>query len=84
MQALQTAIDRAGGVTNLANAIGVGQSAVSNWKARSGVVPIEHCPAIEEHTGVKRWDLRPDDWHRHWPELRKRKGAPPIPEKNPA
>lgn len=30
---------------------------------------------------VMRWDTRPDDWHLIWPELRKRKGAPAIPEK---
>lgn len=27
---------------------------------------------------VMRWDLRPDDWHRIWPELRKRKDAPAV------
>ena len=25
---------------------------------------------------VKRWDLRPDDWHRIWPELIGADGAP--------
>lgn len=25
---------------------------------------------------VRRWDLRPDDWARIWPELIGRKGAP--------
>jgi DNA-binding transcriptional regulator YdaS (Cro superfamily) len=30
--------------------------------------------------GVRRWDLRPDDWHRIWPELIGADGAPPIPE----
>ncbi len=29
---------------------------------------------------VMRWDLRPDDWHQIWPELRKRKDAPPVKE----
>ncbi len=28
---------------------------------------------------VRRWDLRPDDWHRIWPELINTEGAPPIP-----
>lgn len=40
-----------------------------------------NCVAIEQATGgaVRRWDLRPDDWHVIWPELRKVKGAPPVP-----
>lgn len=28
---------------------------------------------------VRRWDCRPDDWHRIWPELRRVKGAPEVP-----
>ena len=37
---------------------------------------------IEQATGgqVKRWDLRPDDWHRIWPELIAADGAPKVPE----
>lgn len=33
----------------------------------------------ESSQAVRRWDLRPDDWFRHWPELVKAKGAPAIP-----
>jgi DNA-binding transcriptional regulator YdaS (Cro superfamily) len=42
----------------------------------------EYCVAIERATAnrVKRWDLRPDDWHRIWPELIGKKGSPPVPE----
>ena len=29
---------------------------------------------------VMRWDLRPDDWWRIWPELRGRKGSPAVPD----
>ena len=28
---------------------------------------------------VRRWDLRPDDWHRIWPELIGAEGAPDVP-----
>ena len=28
---------------------------------------------------VRRWDLRPDDWHRIWPELIGTEGAPDVP-----
>lgn len=40
----------------------------------------EYASQIEEATdgAVMRWDLRPDDWHRIWPELRKRKDAPKV------
>lgn len=68
---LQRAIDAAHGVGALAAKIGIGQTAVSNWKARPGYVPVEHCAAIERATegAVTRRDLRPDDWYRIWPEL---------------
>lgn len=29
---------------------------------------------------VRRWDLCPRDWHRHWPELCESEGAPDVPE----
>lgn len=80
MDALTRAISAADGVGALARAIGVTQSAVSNWRARSALVPSEHCAAIERATAgaVTRRDLRPDDWHRIWPELIGTKGAPRI------
>ena len=28
---------------------------------------------------VRRWDLRPTDWHRIWPELIGTEGAPAVP-----
>lgn len=30
----------------------------------------------ESRGAVMRWDLRPEDWHRIWPELVGRNGAP--------
>lgn len=58
-----------GGRAALAKRLEVTPAAIGNWKTRG--VPIEHCPAIEKMTEarVKRQDLRPDDWHRIWPEL---------------
>ena len=37
--------------------------------------------AIERESAgqVRRWDLRPADWHRIWPELIGADGAPAIP-----
>lgn len=44
--------------------------------------PAERCAAIERATGgaVRRWVLRPSDWHEVWPELVGVDGAPPPPE----
>lgn len=58
MNGLDKAITVAGGVGKLASAIGVAQTAVSNWKSRG--VPVEQCPAIERSTGVPCHELRPD------------------------
>lgn len=32
---------------------------------------------------VRRWELRPDDWHRIWPELIGSEGAPDVPSAQP-
>lgn len=80
---MTTPIDRAcavcGGLTKLAGHIGASTQAVNNWRARGA--PVEHCAAIERATSgaVRRWDLRPDDWHRIWPELIGATGAPEAP-----
>jgi DNA-binding transcriptional regulator YdaS (Cro superfamily) len=52
------------------------------WQWARGVkpVPVPRCCPIEIATGgdVMRWDLRPNDWHAIWPELRKHKNAPAL------
>lgn len=70
MDALLKAVEVVGGVSRLAEMVGVSSSAPSMWKAR-GRVPVEHCAAIERATAgaVTRRDLRPDDWAAIWPEL---------------
>lgn len=39
------------------------------------------CVLIERFTSgvVSRWDLRPDDWWKNWPELIGAEGAPAVP-----
>lgn len=61
MNALDRAINKAGGVTALARAINQRQPTVSNWRKR-GRVPASHCIAVESACGgyVTRHDLRPD------------------------
>lgn len=33
---------------------------------------------LDSDRAVRRWDLRPDDWHRIWPELIGADGAPEV------
>lgn len=59
MDALNTAIDRSGGVSQLAAKLGVRQNVVSNWRGR-GKVAADRVLDVEAATGVSRHDLRPD------------------------
>ena len=61
---MESTIDKAiaacGGSSKLAQALGVSEQVVWNWKTRR--VPAERCPAIEQATGgaVRCEELRPD------------------------
>lgn len=62
MNALEQAIQKAGGIAALASGIDVAASSPSMWKKRKRV-PAEYCPAIERLTGVRCEELRPDvEW----------------------
>lgn len=76
-----TACEAVGGQAEMARRRGVTPATVNQWCKDVRPVPIEHCPAIEADCGfiVRRWDLRPDDWHRIWPELVGSDGAPNVP-----
>jgi len=78
MNALDSAIAQVGGVGKLANAIGVSQPVVSNWRARGTTPEAIYCVAIEKVTEgqVSRKELRPHDWHLIWPELAQPSGTP--------
>ena len=71
-QPIRSACDWFGGVTGFAKAINIAPSAVTNWATGKKPVPIIRCVQIEEVTGgmVTRQQLRPEDWHLIWPELR--------------
>lgn len=61
MEALQQAIDAAGGVTRLAEFLGLrSKSSVTNWKRRTGQVPAGHARAVSKITGIPLHELRPD------------------------
>jgi antitoxin CcdA len=53
---IRIAIDRAGGVSALAQRLGLDHSTVSGWK----VVPAKHVPAVAAATGLALHDIRPD------------------------
>lgn len=66
--------------TAIAIAIGAQPQLVWQWSRGGRPVPVARCAAIEAATSgeVKRWELRPDDWHKYWPELIGTEGAPAI------
>jgi TorA maturation chaperone TorD/DNA-binding transcriptional regulator YdaS (Cro superfamily) len=53
---LARAIDKVGGVAELARKIGIAQPSVSNWNQ----VPAQRVIAVEAATGISRRELRPD------------------------
>lgn len=71
-----------GGIAGFAKSLEVSSVYLSQLAARqNGREPSpELCVRIENATSakVRRWDLRPTDWHLIWPELVGLDGAPPI------
>ena len=55
----------------LARDIDVPPSFVSKMASGEKAIPAEHCKAIERFTNgkVTCQEMRPDDWHKYWPEL---------------
>ncbi|AUA58905.1 helix-turn-helix domain-containing protein [Achromobacter spanius] len=60
-----------GTAANLAKAIGVSPSYLSQMASGQSPISPERCVAIERGTAgaVSRRDLWPDGWERIWPEL---------------
>lgn len=74
---LRSALAITGSLTAIAQTLDVSVQRLSNWLSRNAV-PLEYCARLEKAAdgAVMRWDMRPDDWHLIWPELRKHKDAP--------
>lgn len=68
---IDVAAKAVGSLAEVARVLGVTKASVHQWKLEKRQVPLKHCVAIEQATNraVTRRDLRPDDWHRIWPEL---------------
>lgn len=79
MRSLQSEVNNRGGAVKVAAALGISVQRLCNWMDRG--VPLEMCAAVEMALGgaVRRWDLRPHDWHLIWPELIGAEGAPAAP-----
>lgn len=62
-----------GRMASLASQIGAHAPDISRWATCTRPVPVERCLAIEKATNgeVSRIDLRPDDWHKIWPDFDK-------------
>lgn len=69
-----------GRAASIAVALGVNPVMVSQWATGTKSVPAERCAPLELATdrAVRRWDLRPGDWHLIWPELIGLEGAPAL------
>jgi len=70
--AISVAISLTGSPSKLARAVGVSAQAACFWRDGKRTISPDKCVAIEQATGgvVSRRDLRPNDWHLFWPELR--------------
>lgn len=62
-------------------AAALGTSVAFVWQMASGrrPVPVHRVSVIERLSGLRRWQLRPHDWHLCWPELIGTDGAPAVP-----
>jgi DNA-binding transcriptional regulator YdaS (Cro superfamily) len=64
--AIKTACEKVGGITAMANHLGITVGAVHQWTKGTKRVPAERCPVIEALTegAVRVEELRPDvEWH---------------------
>ena len=71
------------GLTNeVAGRAGLAPAFVSQIANGVRPAPVQHVDAIGRACNgeVRRWDLRPTDWHRIWPELVGAEGAPAVPQ----
>jgi DNA-binding transcriptional regulator YdaS (Cro superfamily) len=86
MDAFKRACEANGGVSEVARRLGVKPPTVHQWLSGDRPVPAALAPQVEAllSQAVRRWDLRPDDWHRVWPELIGQPGAPEIPSSHGA
>lgn len=71
ISAINKAAKAVGGLSKLAGMLGVSPPTVHEWTTGKRPVPVLRCVSISRATGglVTLQELRPDDWHKIWPEL---------------
>lgn len=69
-----------GRASALARAIALSPAFVNQLARGKRPVPADRCALIERASGgaVRRWHLRPNDWHHIWPELVGIEGSPAL------
>lgn len=74
------AIEDAGGPSRVAHLLDCSVQAACFWRDGKREFPPEHCAVLEANGKgrVRRWHMRPTDWHRIWPELVGAEGAPAV------
>lgn len=67
---IERAASVVGGLSALAELVGVSPPTVHEWKTGKRPVPVLRCVSISIATGgvVTLKELRPDDWQKIWPE----------------
>ena len=69
-------------LAGLARELNITRSAIGDWKKRGIDIPIEHCKYLEgrlkqSSVPITCADMRPNDWHKYWPELAKQETESP-------
>ncbi len=83
----QELIEKLGGTFAVAELAGVKPPSVSEWKANNRIPNdklVRLAPVAHKRGIATRQELFPNDWQQIWPELIRRKGAPPVPTKQEA
>ena len=80
MNQIEAAIEAAGGPSRVAKELGVTVQAVCFWRDGKRETPPEHLAILEGlcRGVVRRWHMRPNDWHLIWPELVGQVGSPKV------
>lgn len=79
---IQSAIVHFGTQAALATALGYDdQRGIAPWVRGDRPLPPHLCVRLERESNgvVRRWHVRPSDWHLIWPELIGTEGAPEVP-----
>lgn len=80
MNAIEKAIELAGGPSKVAAVLGATPTAVGFWRDGKRRFPPELAARLEQaaNNRIRRWQMFPEHWHLIWPELIGTEGAPAV------